>query len=393
MPSVPPSQGEPSPHAPRSRRRLLLAAVLALTAVTAFALSAGGGAERRTGTAEVPSPSAAPAVRASRVLALRAPDPQGGPPWALRLVVTLGGYLCVQVGRVEHGSFGELGLDGAFNDDERFHAVGPGQMLAVREPGEAETADCAASGRTFAAEINGLDRSGVHDPPAAALPSSDRRRVSYGLLGPNALSITYTSGGRSHTRAVSGPLGAYLLVQPLAAKTPLRIALTYGSSKPGHLFPAGPTGALTATTYRYGSTVCTDDGVNDVHRLCHLREEGRATRGMRSRPQRPFVTVAFAAAIHGRCGHGVTSSHEATPAKWRSRIGSSASVTTGHMLSEQVQGCQYTLLPVPWVASADVSCPMFDAAVWRFNPTRGFPCTPSGFRFGAPVCVGLGLRH
>ncbi len=269
----PPSQGETSSHAPRSRRRrrLLLAGVLVLTAVAAVALSAGGGTRRMSGTSGVASPSAAPVVRASRVLALRAADPQGGPPWALRLVVTLGGYLCVQVGRVEHGSFGELGLDGAFNDDGRFHAVGPGQMLAMREPGESETAGCAESGRTFAAEINGLDRSGVHDPPAAALPSSDRRRVSYGLLGPNALSITYTAGGRSHARAVSGPLGAYLLVQPFAAKTPLRIAATYGSNRPGHLFPAGPTGALTATRYRYDSTVCTDDGVNDARRLCHLR--------------------------------------------------------------------------------------------------------------------------
>jgi hypothetical protein len=273
MPSAPPSQGEPSPHAPRSRRRLLaLAAVLALTAVAAFALGTGGGGQPRSGTSRVASPSAAPVVRASRLLALRAPDPQGGPPWALRLVVTLGGYICVQVGRVQHGRFGELGLDGAFNDDGRFHVVGPGQMLAMREPGESETADCAASGRTFAAEINGLDRSGVHDPPAVALPSSDRRRVSYGLLGPNALSITYSAGGRGQTRAVSGPLGAYLLVQPLAARTPLRIAETYGSSRPGHLFPAGPTGALTATRYRYGATVCTDDGVNDARRLCHLRD-------------------------------------------------------------------------------------------------------------------------
>ena len=56
-----------------------------------------------------------------RVLPLRVADPDGGPPWGLRVARTSRGLLCVEVGRVVGGRIGVLGRDGAFHDDGAFH--------------------------------------------------------------------------------------------------------------------------------------------------------------------------------------------------------------------------------------------------------------------------------
>ena len=42
-----------------------------------------------------------------------------------------------------------------------------------------------------------------------------------------------------------------------------------GSDYSNDLQPAGPTGFIVAITYRFGRTVCRDDGTNAVSR-CHL---------------------------------------------------------------------------------------------------------------------------
>ena len=57
----------------------------------------------------------------SRLLSLRVQDPGGGLPWGMRVVETSRGLVCAQVGRVHNGQLGELGTDGAFNDDGLFH--------------------------------------------------------------------------------------------------------------------------------------------------------------------------------------------------------------------------------------------------------------------------------
>ena len=72
------------------------------------------------------SPSAGdgvPAVGGSQLLALRTDDPEGGLAWGMRVVRTTRGQVCVQVGRIDDGQLGELGLDGAFHDDGRFHLL------------------------------------------------------------------------------------------------------------------------------------------------------------------------------------------------------------------------------------------------------------------------------
>ena len=119
----------------RRAPRLLLvgAAVLLLLGGAAVALAASG--VILTGAA-VPAPRfASPTAGAGlpqpgkwRLLSLRVADPDGSPPWGMRVVRTTRGLVCVQLGRIQEGVLGELGIDGAFHDDLRFHPVGPGVL-------------------------------------------------------------------------------------------------------------------------------------------------------------------------------------------------------------------------------------------------------------------------
>ena len=59
----------------------------------------------------------------TRVLPVRAADPDGGPPWGLRVFRAKSGAFCVQTGRVVNGKLGVLGQDGAFHNDGRFHEL------------------------------------------------------------------------------------------------------------------------------------------------------------------------------------------------------------------------------------------------------------------------------
>ena len=58
-----------------------------------------------------------------QVLPISTPDPQGGPPWGIRVFSTSRGVGCIQVGRLVDGEIGVLGSDGAFGDDGRFHEL------------------------------------------------------------------------------------------------------------------------------------------------------------------------------------------------------------------------------------------------------------------------------
>jgi hypothetical protein len=61
----------------------------------------------------------------TRVMHVRAPDPDGGPPWGLRVFRTRHGLACQQFGRVQGGEVGVIGRDGAFANDGRFHENPP----------------------------------------------------------------------------------------------------------------------------------------------------------------------------------------------------------------------------------------------------------------------------
>jgi len=158
-----------------------------------------------------------------KLLPLSAPDPGGGLPWGLRVARTTRGLTCVSVGRVDYGTVGVLGQDGAFANDGRFHPLSPNYF---------ESLGCAvtnANGRGFVnVALRELPASGLWGETAAdggcspspsqetrqtMCPAGDVREAFFGLLGPDARSITYhLPGGGTRTTPLLAPYGAYLLV-------------------------------------------------------------------------------------------------------------------------------------------------------------------------------------
>jgi hypothetical protein len=251
-----PAAGRAAPVRRRRRLPLIALAVLSLLLVAAAALAASG--ILRIGS---PVPSArrltptvglgVPFRGGSRVLAVSAPDPAGGPPWGMRIVHTTRDLVCVQVGRLYHGQLGVLGQDGAFGDDGQFHPL-PTQAIG------GAGAHCDLSDTYSSNEISGIPESGQM-PMSGNLGSlSHARWISYGLLGPHAVSITYRYHGHSRTVPVEPVTGAYLIVLP--AIEPGTRGIQAGGSTGGQ--SAGtvlPSGALTAITYRFGTTLCRED--------------------------------------------------------------------------------------------------------------------------------------
>ena len=208
-----------------------------------------------------------------KLLAITTPDPQGGAPWGLRTFTTTRGAGCVQTGRVVDGQLGVLGTDGAFGNDGRLHPI------PVASTSQLSCSALDANGAIFENVsknnqlANGLDgpeqapsagRGEEHDVCAAAAatpaekngalgricPASEERALYYGLLGPDAQSITYLEEGRPVTSATSGPEGAYLIVTSAAAGW--HPNEPYGPGATGTLPPDGP---ITEIHYRDG-TVC-----------------------------------------------------------------------------------------------------------------------------------------
>jgi hypothetical protein len=184
----------------------------------------------------------------SQLLSLRVADPQGGPPWGLRLVHTTRRDVCVQFGRVEDGQLGSLGIDSAWNDDDKFHPFpntfsgGWGQecgttdqagnaFLNIEWGGTASSANPdvsdhgpeAAGCQTTEYEPSGttsLARHRIIPTGPGTCPPGTSRMVFLGLLGPDATSIIYQApNGSLQIERTSGSDGAYLLVLPLTQKT------------------------------------------------------------------------------------------------------------------------------------------------------------------------------
>jgi hypothetical protein len=244
----------------REARRLtpLGVGVAALVVGGAVALAASGvltGAPvKPTGPLSPTVGSGIPARGGSRILPLRAADPAGGLPWGVRIVDTTRGYVCLQVGRVQNGQLGELGTDGAFHDDGRFHPIPPDILPLDGEIGN--DPQCALPGEAFTTSLFDFD-SNAAPPDGQPVPPRDQREIAFGLLGRHALSVTYATARGHRTIAVNPGTGAFLFVQRPA--------------KPGGQYSTGsgpvlerdgvrpyPNGALTAITYRFGSRVCSD---------------------------------------------------------------------------------------------------------------------------------------
>jgi hypothetical protein len=224
----------------RRRRRRGVAAVLAaaLLAGGLAVISGGGGNGSPASLASVGVNGALPAG-----VAARAADPAGGLAWGTRVVHTRG-YTCVQLGRLRGNQLGLLGRDGLAGDNKRFYPMRPSTTYQARcapndgaghafmtvelgaQPASGagggytgmsmcQTADEAANNARLQARINRhASRSPAGSPSSMPVcPAGDLRFVQYGLLGPDATSVTYRISGAAQTDR-TGPDGAYLIVGP-----------------------------------------------------------------------------------------------------------------------------------------------------------------------------------
>jgi hypothetical protein len=248
---------------PRHRRALVLAVIAAIlaaaVAVAASGVLTGEPVHNRKGVSFSPTRGlGTPVMDTVRLLGLRVPDPQGGLPWGLRTLRTTRSLACVQVGRVHQGKLGVLGQDGAFGNDGRFHELPANVLSGVN----CQTTDAAGHGFVAvsyqglpASAMDGFCRArdmpaprrlkGIRAPaPTPRCPAADERIVYYGLLGPDAESVSYRAeDGRIATAATSGRDGGYLVVLRPTAQHPAR-----GYFAPG----ASPGSGLLSVRYRDG---------------------------------------------------------------------------------------------------------------------------------------------
>jgi hypothetical protein len=259
------SPGSRRARGPARRLRLLALALVCVLATTTIALAATGviltGAPvRPEGPLNPSAGEGVPAPGASQLLALRVPDPEGGPPWGMRIVRTTRGKVCEQIGRVQDGQLGELGIDGVFHDDGRFHPI-PTDVLPetsrVGRPSPEDdataTVSCQLAGQVTVGEHVGVDRSaGAADGHERAQPRSDLRDLSFGLLGADAVSVGFREGASVHSEPVLAPLGAYLIVRRTAPHQHAGVGYESLGTE-GDLPPSAP---LVAITYRLGGKLC-----------------------------------------------------------------------------------------------------------------------------------------
>lgn len=221
-------------------------------------------------------------------IAARAVGPAGGLAWGVRVVRTTD-WTCAQLGRLHGDALGVLGKDGSFGDDGRFHPFGPsttnqaycaqndanghaflniqlgsqpasGQGAGYRTAGKCHPAADVAQAKQ-ALSSTGRSRALRIVDTWAVCPGGDLRFVQYGLLGPEATSITYILDGRSETERTHGPDGAYLVVGPSSPSACARFG-------PGGCAGSAPeysaqisAGMITAVRYRDGQTC----GLNRSH--------------------------------------------------------------------------------------------------------------------------------
>lgn len=231
-----------------------------------------------------------PTSRTAAHLVLVAADPAGGPNWGMRVFHTTRGQLCMQVGRVQSDQLGVLGLDSAFNGDGRFHAL-PTDVLPPGYGGSSANVECVAAGQTVLFEDANADRSAerllpeeFRQPPHArhrdVPPARDLRTLSYGVLGPHAVSITYRTPSGLRTVPVAGADGAFLIVEPAGiVKSPSLIGGSFGGQVTAASVDVPPVLAtmhgrptiVTAATFKFGARVCSHGYGAPVRTRCPTR--------------------------------------------------------------------------------------------------------------------------
>ena len=259
VPAAPPSAGRRLADWANERllhptRRTAVVNLALLVASVAIGLTATGVFKRgeTLGSVTPSQPNAREGTAlpgSSQLLSIRTPDPAGGLPWGLRVTRTTRGLTCVSAGRVDYGTIGVLGIDGAFGNDDRFHPLSPNYFVNLG----CDVTD--ATGHGFVnVGLRNVPASGLFGehpesvggcepeptaPPAARrvlehlrrlhlaqrstlprCPAADMRQVYFGLLGPRAQSIKYLTSNHSEKSVpvVKGS-GAYLIVLPMTAGT------------------------------------------------------------------------------------------------------------------------------------------------------------------------------
>jgi len=266
------------------RLRVAAITVTLLLATAALALAATGviltGSPVPTAARPIPTAGeGVPATGASVLLPLRAADPAGGLPWGMRVVHTTRGLICVEIGRVYHGQLGELGIDGAFANDQRFHPLPTDALPDVTNLSAlGGSLTCAAQGSTYSDDSEGAlaSAAGSARPTGHVRDGSQVRDVFFGLLGSHAVSITYHAGSAIRTQRLLPGLGAYLIVQSdptgeIGSGGTSGYDASYRKSD-----PASPDGALISVTYRFAGRLCSDNG-RDIPRIfaaCGLSQTG-----------------------------------------------------------------------------------------------------------------------
>jgi hypothetical protein len=248
---------------PRRVNTPLLAAVVVLAggaiAAAATGVLTGSPVSNPAGPPVPHAGYGVPVAGVSDVLGLRVADPEGGLPWGMRIVRTTRGLVCVQVGRVYRGQLGQLGVDGVFHDDGRFHRLGSNVLYGTSEA----IIQCVLPSQSFSYADASADRSGDPVPSEGVRPPArELRSISFGLLGPDAASVTYKTRSGLRTEPVSPGTGAYLIVEPVAHAGR---QFGHGGAAIGPVsrhavtpLPFGLTGnTVTAITYRFGSLTCT----------------------------------------------------------------------------------------------------------------------------------------
>jgi hypothetical protein len=223
---------------------LALAAFAALVALTAAGTFGGGSDARTAARSSALFVRALPSQGHSRLARLNVADPVGGAPWGMRIVRTPTNLVCLQIGQFAGAEPQTLrGIEG----DGVVHVrpppapsegvIGNGLVETQVERASPHGArppaveSCKPAGAELIAYGSGV---ALHVPGGSRPGARSRQRtISFGLLGPDALSVTYRVRGRSRSQAVEPGTGAYLIVLPDATRD-----------------------AIVAVTYRNGATIC-----------------------------------------------------------------------------------------------------------------------------------------
>lgn len=240
------------------RGRMVVLAAGATLALSGVALAASGVLDTGEGVPATERPIAGlgplPSTEATRLAALRTPDPDGGLPWGL---VTFepgpAGVTCMGVGRVQNGQIGVVGRDGAFGDDGRFHPLAPASDQGFSCGGrqadgsffaEGDIPPFPASGYTGAPgpPIGGCRERVDLDGPTVSpqtrrrlqgvpvCAASSLRLVKFGFAGPDARRATFEVGDQRRTQDLRPQDdGAYLFVlRPTDGRQSLTITYAGG---------------------------------------------------------------------------------------------------------------------------------------------------------------------